>query len=120
VGSLRPEQVVHVSIATSEGESIEAFRKRCAAVPGFPQNLFDVIAPSDNAYFTPLMNALDSAHRGTGAVGDLCNLIGAKPDDAIKALGNSVAAVAGTTVTSTGTTGTGLPTPSAGPLLETP
>jgi hypothetical protein len=96
VGALRPEQVVQVAIATSENEPLDAFRKRCAAVPGFPKNLFDVIAPSDNAYFTPLMTALNSAHRGTGSIGDLCNLMGNKPDDAIRALGNSVAAVAGT------------------------
>jgi hypothetical protein len=95
VGTLRPEQVVQVAIATTEGEPIDTFRKRCAAIPGFPKNLFDVIAPSDNSYFTPLMQDLNSAHRGTGAIGDFCSLIGAKPDDAIHALGNSVAAVAG-------------------------
>jgi hypothetical protein len=113
VGSLRPEQVVQVAIATSEGEPIDTFRKRCEAVPGFPKNLFDVIAPSDNAYFTPLMKALNAAHRGTGAIGDLCSLIGSKSDEAIRALGNSVAAVAGSiTPASAGSSGnTGAPPP---------
>jgi len=94
-GSLRPEQVVQVAIATSEGESLTAFQTRCGAVPGFPKNLFDVIGPSDNAYFGPLMMALNNAHRGTAATGDFCTLIGGKANDAIKSLGDSVAAVAG-------------------------
>jgi hypothetical protein len=95
-GSIRPEQVVHLAIATSEGESLDAFRARCGAVPGFPRNLFDVIAPSPNGYFTPLMASIDAAHAGTGHSGDFCGLIGSSPDDAIKALGTGVAAVAGT------------------------
>jgi hypothetical protein len=94
-GSIRPEQVVHVAIATKEGEGIEAFRTRCSKVPGFPQNLFDVMAPATNLYFTPLMLALNSAHRGVGHIGDFCELIGSAPQDAIKKLGNSVAAVVG-------------------------
>jgi hypothetical protein len=94
-GTIRPEQVVHVSVATSEGENVTAFRARCGAVPGFPRNLFDVIEPSPNPYFTPLMAALNAAHRGTGHAGDLCELMSSSPDDAIRSLGNGVAAVAG-------------------------
>ena len=33
---IKPAQVVHVAIATSEGESLDAFRTRCGEVPGFP------------------------------------------------------------------------------------
>jgi hypothetical protein len=93
-GSISPEQVVQVSIATSEGESESAFQTRCKAVPGFPLNVFDVIGPSPNAYFTPLMAALNAAHPGTGHSGDFCELIGQSPQAAIATLGNSVAAVA--------------------------
>jgi hypothetical protein len=93
--SIKPEQVVQLAIATSEGESIDAFRTRCAAVPGFPKDLFDVIAPSTNAYFTPLMADLNAAHPGTGHTGDLCDLLSSSPQDAIKTLGNAVAAAAG-------------------------
>lgn len=93
-GSIFPEQVVQVSIATSEGESSGAFQTRCAAVPGFPRNVFDVIGPSPNAYFTPLMTALNAAHPGSGHSGDFCELIGSSPAAAIKVLGNGVAAVA--------------------------
>jgi len=92
---IKPEQIIHVAIATSESESLAAFRARCGEVPGFPRTLFDVMAPSQNAYFGPLTAALNAAHRGTGAMGDLCELIGGSPEDAIKKLGTSVAGVLG-------------------------
>ena len=53
------------------------------------------MAPSQNAYFGPLTAALNAAHRGTGAMGDLCELIGDSPEEAIKKLGTSVAGVLG-------------------------
>jgi hypothetical protein len=93
-GALRPEQIIHVAIATTEGESLDAFRTRCSRVPGFPLNLFDVMAPSSNQFFVPLMSALNAAHGGTGHIGDFCTLIGSQPDDAIRALGTGVAAAA--------------------------
>jgi hypothetical protein len=92
---IKPAQLLHVAIATSETESLAAFRTRCGEVPGFPRTLFDVMAPSQNAYFGPLTAALSAAHRGTGAMGDLCELIGASPEEAIKKLGTSVAGVLG-------------------------
>jgi hypothetical protein len=88
-------QLLHVSVATSEGESLGAFRTRCGEVPGFPMTLFDVMAPSSNPFFTPLMGALNRAHPGTGSMGDFCELIGQQPDAAMKRLGNSVAGVLG-------------------------
>jgi hypothetical protein len=94
---IRPEQLLHVAIATSELEPLTAFRSRCAEVPGFPLNLFDVMSPSQNAYFGPLTSMLSAAHRGTGAMGDFCELIGESPELAIKKLGNSVAGVIGGT-----------------------
>jgi hypothetical protein len=92
---IRPGQLLHVAIATSEGEDINAFRTRCGKVPGFPMALFDVMAPSPNTYFTPLTTALNNAHRGTGSMGDFCELIGQKPEAAMMKLGNSVAGVLG-------------------------
>jgi len=76
-------------------QDLTSFRKRCADVPGFPLTLFDVMAPSPNAYFTPLTTALNAAHRGTGSIGDFCELIGEKPEAAMMKLGNSVAGVLG-------------------------
>ncbi|HXJ23940.1 MAG TPA: hypothetical protein VMT03_27350 [Polyangia bacterium] len=93
-GGMPVGQVVQLSVATSEGESESAFQTRCKAVPGFPTAVLDVIGPSSNAYFTPLMQALNSAHSGTGHSGDFCTLIGSKPQDAITALGSGVAALA--------------------------
>ena len=92
---IRPEQVLHVSIATSELEDLGSFRTRCSKVPGFPTTLFDVIAPSPNAYFTPLAMALNGKNRGTASMGDFCELIGQKPDAAIMRLGRDVAGVLG-------------------------
>lgn len=92
---IKPGQLLHVAIATREQEDIASFRKRCADVPGFPLTLFDVMAPSPNSYYTPLAAALDNAHRGTGTVGDFCELIGEKPEAAMMKLGNSVAGVLG-------------------------
>jgi hypothetical protein len=90
-----PEQILHVAIATKELEDLTSFRTRCAAVPGFPKTLFDVIAPSQNAYFTPLAMSLNSANRGTGSIGDFCELIGEKPDAAMMRLGQNVASALG-------------------------
>lgn len=92
---IRPEQILHVSIATSELEDLTSFRTRCSKVPGFPTTLFDVIAPSPNAYFTPLAMALNAKNRGTASMGDFCELIGQKPDAAIMRLGRDVAGVLG-------------------------
>ena len=89
---IAPERIAHVAIATSEGESLDAFDKRCRELPGFPPNLLDVISPSPAPYFGPLVDALNSAHRGTGHLGDFCALVGS--DAAIRALGLRVAAFA--------------------------
>ena len=88
-------QVVHVAMATTEGESLAAFRTRCAKVPGFPSNLFDVMEPSANPYFVPLMLSLNSANRGTGHIGDLCELAAPALEEALTKLGKNVAAVVG-------------------------
>jgi hypothetical protein len=88
-------QLLHVSIATSEQESLGAFRTRCGEVPGLEAKLFDVMAPSSNPYFMPLMDTLNAAHPGTGSMGDFCELIGEKPDAAVKRLGIRIATVIG-------------------------
>ena len=89
---IAPARIAHVAIATSEGEDLNTFDKRCRDLPGFPPNLLDVISPSPAPYFGPLVDALNSAHRGTGHLGDFCALVGS--DDAIRALGLKVAAFA--------------------------
>jgi hypothetical protein len=92
---ISPQRVIHVSIATTESEGIDVFRTRCGKVPGFPKTSFDVMAPSPNAYFKPLADALNAANRGTGSMGDFCELIGSAPELAVKKLGNGVASVLG-------------------------
>jgi len=93
-GSISPSQVVQVAIATAEGQSQADFETKCKAVTGFPLNVLDDIGPSPNAYFTPLMAALNAAHPGTGQSADFCQLIGSMPTAAIQKLGSSVAALA--------------------------
>jgi hypothetical protein len=92
---IKPAQVLHVAVATSESESIDSFRSRCGEVPGFPRTLFDVMAPSQNKYFGPLLAELNAVNKGTGNTGDFCELIGERPDAAIMKLGTSVAGVLG-------------------------
>lgn len=92
---ISPKRVLHVAIATTEGESLSSFRSRCGEVPGLPKTFFDVMAPSPNAYFKPLTDALNAANPGTGSRGDFCELIGQNPELAVKKLGNSVAGVIG-------------------------
>ena len=43
----------------------------------------------------PLMLSLNGANRGTGHIGDFCELIAENPEAAVKKLGTSVAAVVG-------------------------
>jgi hypothetical protein len=92
---IKPSQVLHVAVATTESESLDAFRTRCGQVPGFPRTLFDVMSPSQNRYFGPLMAELNAVNRGTGNMGDFCELIGERPDAAIMKLGTGVAGVLG-------------------------
>jgi hypothetical protein len=92
---ISPQRVLHVSIATTENEGIDTFHTRCGKVEGFPKTLFDVMAPSQNAYFEPLTDALNAANPGTGSRGDFCELIGHDPELAVKKLGNSVANLLG-------------------------
>ena len=95
-GSIAPSRVVQVAIATAEGQSEADFETACKAVTGFPLSLLDVIGPSANLYFTPLMAALNAANPGTGQSADFCQLIGSMPTAAIQKLGSSVAALATT------------------------
>lgn len=93
-GGLRLSQVVHVAVATREGEAVDAFRARCREVPGFPVNLFDVIEPSAHVYFDPLLAALGAANPGTGQQADLCDLLGSDTDLAVRSLAIAIASLA--------------------------
>ncbi len=117
-GGMPIDQVVHVALSTTEGETPTAFRARCAAINGFPPDLFDVMEPSSTSYFDPLLKSLNAAHPGTGQGADLCELLGeltlGDPSQrkAMNLLVNSVASMAGpapdTTTTSTTSTMTGV------------
>ena len=123
-GGIPLGQVVHVAIDTMEGETPDAFRKRCTGINGFPTNLLDVMEPSPALYFDPLTAALNAAHSGTGQTGDLCSMLGelGLSDPAqrksVNRLINSIASMAGPapdtttdsmTTTTTPPPATGLP-----------
>jgi len=95
VGGMPIKQIVHVAITTKEGESMAAFRDRCAAVEGFPRNLFDVMEPSPAAYYDPLVSAVNAAHGGTGQSSDMCQLLGTQNQGALYSLITRVAVMAG-------------------------
>jgi len=116
-GGMPIDQIVHVAISTTEGETPTAFRARCKAINGFPPDLFDVMEPSSTSYFDPLLKSLNAAHPGTGQGADLCELLGELTLDpqqrkAMNMLVNSVASMAGpapdTTTTTTTSTTTGV------------
>jgi len=95
-GGIPASQVVHVSVATAESQSEAAFETNCKAVQGFPNGILDFMEPSSNAFFTPLMSAMNAANKGTGDSGDFCTLIGTgmASQKALTDLANAVAAVA--------------------------
>jgi hypothetical protein len=94
-GGMPIANIVHVAIATKEGETVDAFRARCGAVTGFPRALFDVMEPSPVSYYEPLVTALNAAHPGTGQRADLCALLGADGTGLLANLAGQIAAMAG-------------------------
>lgn len=99
-GGMPVQQIVHVAIATTEGESPDGFIQRCSGVNGFPKALLDVMEPSPTSYFKPLLAALNAANPGTGQSADLCDLLGElQPDSTVHPvmdrLVDSIAAMAG-------------------------
>jgi hypothetical protein len=121
-GGIPIKQVVHVAIDTKEGESAVDFRTRCKLVNGFPANLLDVMEPSPTQYFDPLVAALNTANKGSGQAGDLCNLLGeiGLPQPAqrttLNALVNSIASMAGPAPDTTSPDPTPTPTPTPTPI----
>ncbi len=127
-GGMPIDQIVHVALSTKEGEAPDTFRARCAAINGFPPDLFDVMEPSSTSYFDPLLKSLNAAHPGTGQGADLCELFGeltlSDPTQrkALNLIINSVATMAGpapdttTTTTTSTTTMTGVGGYGGGPV----
>jgi hypothetical protein len=118
-GGMPIGEVVHVAIATREGETPDAFRARCGNINSFPKNLLDVMEPSPASYFGPLLAALNAAHPGTGQSADLCDILGEVTGSGtvrpkLGALVNAVANMAGPPPPDTTTsmpTNPGLPIP---------
>ena len=59
-------------IATPESGTAAALRARCAATPGIPPQVIDVVDPSTFPHYDPLLSSLSSRAPGLSAGLDLC------------------------------------------------
>ncbi|RAL24709.1 hypothetical protein DL240_00425 [Lujinxingia litoralis] len=78
---LPAERIFHLSVATPEGISFERFADQCLAEPNFPAATLDVMEPSPDAYFAPLLDGL----RTKGASGyniDVCTALSSRSERA--------------------------------------
>ena len=89
---ITPNRIVHVAIATSEGGTSTPSASGAATYRGSPPTCRRH-RPVASSLLRPLTDALNSAHRGTGQMGDFCALVGS--DDANRALGRGASFAVG-------------------------
>jgi hypothetical protein len=65
-----------VMIATPESGDAAAMRSHCLAVPSFPTEAIDVIAPSAQRFFDPWSVQLNTLQAGLATRADLCDALG--------------------------------------------
>jgi hypothetical protein len=63
-------------VTTSESESYEQMRNRCAAMSGFPRPALDAISPASVSFYTDFAFNLGNYQSGLGTQVDLCNALG--------------------------------------------
>jgi hypothetical protein len=64
-------------IATPENGTTASLRARCAATPGIPPSVIDVVDPSTMLFYDPLLSSLTSRAPGLAAPLDLCDAFAA-------------------------------------------
>jgi len=64
-------------IATPESGTAAELRARCAATPGIPSQIIDVLDPSASPFYDPLLSSLSSQAPGLSAGLDLCKAFAA-------------------------------------------
>ncbi|HJZ88485.1 MAG TPA: hypothetical protein VKN99_25105 [Polyangia bacterium] len=69
-------KLIFLDIITSENESPDAFRTRCAAVPGFSRTLLDDLEPSPVVYYTDFQSQIGGRGPVATAPLDLCDAFG--------------------------------------------
>jgi hypothetical protein len=64
-------------ITTPESGTTASLRARCAATPGIPPSVIDVVDPSTMLFYDPLLSSLATRAPGLAAPLDLCNAFAA-------------------------------------------
>lgn len=62
-------------VSTSESETYEQLRARCAAMSTFPRTALDAISPSARAFYAPFTIGLENYQARLGTQEDLCNAV---------------------------------------------
>jgi hypothetical protein len=62
-------------VSTSESETYEQLRARCAAMSNFPRTGLDAISPSARAFYAPFTIGLENYQARLGSQEDLCNAV---------------------------------------------
>jgi hypothetical protein len=74
--SLPRSQTRFLFVTTSETESYEQMRSRCAAMTNFPRPALDAINPASVSFYTDFAFNLGNHQSGLGTQVDLCNALG--------------------------------------------
>ncbi len=70
-GSLPADKVFHGAVVSAEEVEYEEFYEACSKQPNFPAAKLDIMAPSEHAYYGPLVEAI-VANGGAAQYVDLC------------------------------------------------
>jgi hypothetical protein len=73
--NLPRSQTRFLFVSTSESETYEQMRARCAAMSSFPRTGLDAISPSARSFYAPFTIGLESYQDGLGTQEDLCNAV---------------------------------------------
>ena len=74
--TLRIRQTLFLMLATPENGDLTALRQRCAAIPGFPLAVLDVLAPSSMGFFDPWAAQMNARKPDLASRIDLCDALG--------------------------------------------
>jgi hypothetical protein len=72
---IRRGQTHFLLLGTSETESIDTMRTRCASVSGFPTTAIDALAPSAAAFFGPMGTQMNATSADLATRLDLCTAL---------------------------------------------
>ncbi|MCY1075314.1 hypothetical protein [Archangium lansingense] len=73
--TLPRSQTRFLFVGTSESESYQQLRERCAAMSNFPRTALDAIGPSSTVFYSSFSNGLNNHQAGLGTWQDLCTAV---------------------------------------------